>query len=321
MATGGRLPAQDGNADTSAGRLPPAISAHRFRRWPRRALRILGGLHGIGLLAMTNRIEVDAVRVLLRLLGTDIVELPGLSECPDPTTPNDVYSAIDAAMAAEPERYRHLSQYTSDKNLAAHYDGTGHEIHRDLTAAGIDHLDYLFGALGTTGSSRGAGTYSAEQHPQMRTVAVVSGRDDFIPGIRSEREMWEVGLFQPDFYDEIVTVDSGRAVAATLQLATGYGILAGPTSGAAYAAAREVLARRTRGPTGGCRRDRLRPDRTVPVLFSTAPAGAVRRYRRCACSGGRRDGRRTRPHANRAGRIGSHRSSGILIAPGRWATR
>ncbi|MFI5719103.1 pyridoxal-phosphate dependent enzyme [Nocardia sp. NPDC051750] len=212
-----------------------------------KALRILGAVHGIGLRAMTNRIKVGEVRDLLRLLGTDIVELPGLSECPDPTTPNDVYSAIERAMAAEPARFRHLSQYTSEKNIAAHHDGTGREIHEDLAAAGVDRIDYLFGGLGTTGSSRGAGSYLRKYHPDLRTVAVVSDRSDFVPGIRSEREMWEVGLFQPDFYDEIVTVESGPAIDATLELATGYGVLAGPTSGAAYAAAREVLNRPGRG--------------------------------------------------------------------------
>ncbi|MBF6347778.1 MULTISPECIES: pyridoxal-phosphate dependent enzyme [Nocardia] len=211
-----------------------------------KALRVLGAVHGIGLRAMTNRIKVGEVRDLLRLLGTDIVELPGLSECPDPTTPNDVYSAIERAMAAEPDRFRHLSQYTNEKNIAAHHDGTGREIHEDLAAAGIDRVDYLIGGLGTTGSSRGAGSYLRKFHPELRTVAVVSDRGDFIPGIRSEREMWEVGLFQPDFYDEIVTVESGPALEGTLELATGYGILAGPTSGAAYAAARDVLTRPTR---------------------------------------------------------------------------
>ncbi|WP_280508589.1 pyridoxal-phosphate dependent enzyme [Nocardia flavorosea] len=211
-----------------------------------KALRVLGAVHGIGLRAMTNRIKVGEVRDLLRLLGTDIVELPGLSECPDPTTPNDVYSAIENAMAAEPERFRHLSQYTSEKNIAAHQDGTGREIHDDLTDAGIARLDYLIGGLGTTGSSRGAGSYLRKFHPELRTVAVVSDRGDFIPGIRSEREMWEVGLFQPDFYDEIVTVESGRAIEGTLELAMGHGVLAGPTSGAAYTAARDVLARSTR---------------------------------------------------------------------------
>ncbi|GAB2656388.1 pyridoxal-phosphate dependent enzyme [Nocardia goodfellowii] len=206
-----------------------------------KALRVLGALHGIGLRAVTNRIKVAEVRDLLQLLGTDIVELPGLSECPDPTTPNDVYSVIAATMAAEPGVYHHLSQYTNEKNVEAHCLGTGREIHEDLAADGIARVDYLVGGLGTTGSSRGAATYLRKHNPELRSVAVVSERSDFIPGIRSETEMWDVGLFQPDFYDRIVTVEASRAVDATLELVRGYGVLAGPTSGAAYAAALETL--------------------------------------------------------------------------------
>ncbi|WP_433733841.1 pyridoxal-phosphate dependent enzyme [Nocardia sp. CA-129566] len=206
-----------------------------------KALRILGAVHGIGLRAVTNRIKVAEVRDLLQLFGTEIVELPGLSECPDPTTPNDVYSAIEATMTRDPDAYYHPSQYTNEKNIEAHHHGTGREIHEDLAADGITRVDYLVGGLGTTGSTRGTATYLRKHNPELRTIAVVSDRSDFIPGIRSESEMWDVGLFQPDFYDRIVTIDSARAVDATLALATGYGILAGPTSGASYAAALEAL--------------------------------------------------------------------------------
>jgi cysteine synthase/rhodanese-related sulfurtransferase len=206
-----------------------------------KALRILGAVHGIGLRAVTNRIRVAEVRDLLQLFGTEITELPGLSECPDPTTPNDVYSVIEATMAKDPDAYYHPSQYTNEKNIEAHHHGTGREIHEDLAADGITRVDYLVGGLGTTGSTRGAATYLRKHNPELRTIAVVSDRSDFIPGIRSESEMWDVGLFQPDFYDRIVTIDSARAVQATLALATGYGILAGPTSGASYAATLETL--------------------------------------------------------------------------------
>lgn len=205
-----------------------------------KALRLLGARHGVGLHAVTNRIKVDEVRDLLQLFGTRIEELPGLSECPDPTTPNDVYSVIETTMAKNPGAYHHPSQYTNEKNIDAHYHGTGREIHEDLAAAGLG-ADYLIGGLGTTGSTRGTATYLRKHHPDLRTIAVVSQRGDFIPGIRSETEMWDVGLFQPEFYDRIVTIDAARAIEATLELATGYGILAGPTSGAGYAAALEVL--------------------------------------------------------------------------------
>jgi cysteine synthase B len=136
----------------------------------------------------------------------------------------------------------HPSQYTSERNVEAHYRGTGREIHADLGP-----VDYLFGGLGTTGSTRGTATFLQEHNPSLRTIGVVASRADFIPGIRSETELWDVGLFQPDFYAEIVPVDAAVAVDATLRLARLYGVLAGPTSGATYAAALEVLRRRPAG--------------------------------------------------------------------------
>jgi cysteine synthase B len=224
-----------------------------------KALRVLGAMYGIDLRAVTNRIKVGEVRDLLQLFGTEIVELPGLSECPDPTTPNDVYSVIEATMAQHPGAYRHLSQYTNEKNIEAHHHGTGREIHEDLAADGITRIDYLIGGLGTTGSTRGTATYLRKHNPELRTVAVVSERSDFIPGIRSETEMWDVGLFQPEFYDRIVTVSAGDAVDATLRLATGYGVLAGPTSGAAYTAALDTL--------GALDRSGADPDDPIVAVF------------------------------------------------------
>lgn len=203
-----------------------------------KALQVLAAMRGLHLHALTNRVRVDEVRDTLRLLGAQVQELPGLSECPDPTVPDDVFSAIDRMMAAEPGTYHHASQYTNLRNVEAHYRGTGSEI-----AADLGRVDVLVGGMGTTGSTRGVAERLAEDNPDLRTVGVVSARDDVIPGIRSEAEMWEVGLFERDRYDEVVAVTSTRAIDGTLTLARRYGVLAGPTSGATYEAALEVLAR------------------------------------------------------------------------------
>jgi cysteine synthase/rhodanese-related sulfurtransferase len=205
-----------------------------------KALQVLATMHGVGLRAYTNRVRVPEVRDLLTLLGTDVHELPGLSECPDPTAPNDVFSTIQELMDAEPGAYVHPSQYTNQANIDIHYQGTGREIADDLGARGP--VDLLIGGLGTTGSTRGAATFLKEKNPDLRTVGVVSTRNDFIPGIRSAAEMWDVGLFQPDFYDAILPVDADDAIDASLELVSGYGVLAGPTSGATYAAAKTYLA-------------------------------------------------------------------------------
>ncbi len=224
-----------------------------------KALQVLAAMHGIRLRVLTNRTKVPEVRGALELLGGELEELPGLSECPDPTVPNDVFSAIEKLMAENPGTFYHTSQYTSQRNLVTHHDTTGKEIFDD-----IGPVDFLFGGLGTTGSTRGAATYLRAANPRLQTIGIVSTRDDFIPGIRSEAELWEVGLFERDFYAEIMPVRSADAVDAAVDLARRHGVLGGPTSGAAYWAARQYLQRQP--PAGGAPRragiiagDRLEP--------------------------------------------------------------
>ena len=224
-----------------------------------KALQVLAMMHGLRLRVLTNRVKVAEVRDVLEMLGGELEEMPGLSECPDPTVPNDVFSAIEKLMAENPGEFYHTSQYANPANIRTHHDTTGQEIADD-----IGTVDYLFGGLGTTGSTRGAATFLRAANPQLQTIGIVSTREDFIPGIRSEAELWDVGLFEPSFYTEIMPVRSADAIDATLDLARRYGVLAGPTSGATFWAARQYL-RRNPVPPGPPRRaviivcDRLEP--------------------------------------------------------------
>ena len=59
-------------------------------------------MHGLRLRALTNRTKVAEVRDVLELLGVELEELPGLSECPDPTVPDDVFSTIEKMMTERP---------------------------------------------------------------------------------------------------------------------------------------------------------------------------------------------------------------------------
>jgi cysteine synthase/rhodanese-related sulfurtransferase len=209
-----------------------------------KALQVLAAMHRLRLRVLTNRAKVPEVRDTLELLGVDLEELPGLSECPDPTVPNDVFSTIQALMAQHPGEFYHPAQYTNLANVHTHRDTTGQEIANDLGT-----VDFLFGGLGTTGSTRGTATFLRAANPRLATIGVVSTREDFIPGIRSEAELWDVGLFEPAFYTEIIPVHAADAIDATLDLARHHGVLAGPTTGATYWAAQQYL-RRCRPPQG-----------------------------------------------------------------------
>ncbi len=194
-----------------------------------KALQVLASSNGIKFKTVTNRIKVPEVKSILQILGAEIEELPGLSECPDPTDPNDPITYIENMMSVESEKYYHTAQYTNMKNPQIHYDNTGKEIYEDL-----GNIDYFFGTLGTTGSSRGTMEYLLEKNSDMKKVGIIASKGDSIPGIRNIDEMYEVGIFKKKLYDSIITVDSVEAVEWMLQLIRKCGVLGGPTSGAVF---------------------------------------------------------------------------------------
>jgi len=201
-----------------------------------KAMQLICSINNVEFKIVTNRIKVREVKQILQLLGAQLDELPGLSECPDPTDPNDPITFIEQQMAKEPGKYFHTSQYTNEKNIHAHYNSTGKEIFEDAGS-----IDYFIGGLGTTGSTRGAGTFLKEKNPEMKNVGVIAAKGHLLPGIRNQDEMYEVGLFRKDFYDEIVVVDTDESLDAMLTMIRKCGILAGPTGGGSLAAALKYL--------------------------------------------------------------------------------
>jgi len=201
-----------------------------------KGLAVLAGVHGLTFKTITNRINVPEVKKILKIIGAEIVELPGVSECPDPSDPNNPLAEIEREMVRRPDCYLHTSQYTNLKNPQAHYDSTGREIYDDL-----GEVDFLFGTLGTTGSTRGIAAFLKERYPALVSVGVIAAKGDFIPGIRNVDEMQEVGIFERSRYDHILAVDSAEAIEDMLLLVRRCGVLCGPTSGAALRGALSFL--------------------------------------------------------------------------------
>ena len=194
-----------------------------------KALQIICSMNGIPFKTVTNRIKIPETKEILKVAGAEIEELPGLSECPDPTDPNDPVAYIERIVSENPNKYYHTNQYTNLKNPKAHYEHTGKEIYDDL-----GKVDYFFGTLGTTGSSRGTIEYLLEKNKNLKKIGIIAEKGDTIPGIRNKDEMYEVGIFNKSLYDEIISVNSDEAVEEMLVLNRKCGILGGPTSGAAF---------------------------------------------------------------------------------------
>ncbi|MGI5347155.1 pyridoxal-phosphate dependent enzyme [Streptomyces sp. CA-250714] len=196
-----------------------------------KALAVIAGMHGLTFKSVTNRMRVPELKDLLLLLGAEIEELPGQSECLDPTNTDDPLTLFHRTLAESGSAYLHTDQYFNPRNTEAHLAGTGPEIVKDLDGRAPD---WFIACVGTAGSSTGVARVLREHDPRVQVVGLVGAKSDFIPGIRTIDEVHEVGLFDPDTYDTIRTVSADEAIDGMLTLIRRCGMLAGPTGGAAY---------------------------------------------------------------------------------------
>ncbi|MFJ9694014.1 pyridoxal-phosphate dependent enzyme [Kitasatospora sp. NPDC101183] len=196
-----------------------------------KALAAIAGMHGLPFKSVTNRMKVPEVKELLLLLGAEIEELPGRTECLDPTDTDDPLTRIHRMLSEADSGYLHTDQYYSPLNVEAHLTGTGPEILRDLDGRAPDHF---IACVGTAGSSTGVASVLRGQDPGIEVVGLVAHKSDFIPGIRTIDEVHEVGLFDPATYDVIESVTADEAIDGMLTLIRRCGLLAGPTGGGAF---------------------------------------------------------------------------------------
>lgn len=194
-----------------------------------KALQVIASVYGSHLKTITNRIKNPEKKMILQLLGAQVEELPGASQCYDPSDPNDPLVHVEREVASHPDTYVYTNQYFNEKNVQAHYQGTGREIITEL-----GHVDYFFSGLGTTGSTKGITKALKEASVTTTSIGVISSAADSIPGIRNAKEMFEVGLFDKNVYDEVIEMNSQEAIDGSLSLIRKAGILVGPTGGAAY---------------------------------------------------------------------------------------
>ncbi|MEU8778937.1 pyridoxal-phosphate dependent enzyme [Streptomyces sp. NPDC048606] len=195
-----------------------------------KALAVIAGMHGLSFKSVTNRMRVPEVKDLLLLLGAEIEELPGRSECLDPMDTEDPLTLFHRELNRG-GAHLHTDQYFNALNTEAHATGTGPEIVADLDGRAPD---WFLACVGTAGSSGGVARALRAHDPGVRVVGLVGEKSDFIPGIRTIDEVHEVGLFDPAAYDAIEAVGSDEAIEGMLTLVRRCGILAGPTGGAAY---------------------------------------------------------------------------------------
>lgn len=167
--------------------------------------------------------------MILQILGSEIEEFRGVSDCPDFNDPLNPVDTLTDLVKKYPTEYYHTDQYFNKNNPNIHHDTTGKEIYDDL-----GEIDYFAGFLGTVGTTVGVGIYLREKNPKTQIIGIAAEEYNHVPGGRSINELAEVGFYKKDFYNEILVGTTQQAIDGLLELNRKCGMLCGPTSGLTY---------------------------------------------------------------------------------------
>jgi cysteine synthase len=189
------------------------------------------------ILTMPERISRDRLQ-LLQFLGAKTVLTPG----------SLMKNAVDKAneLAGELVGAVVLQQFDNPANPEVHRRTTAEEIWKDSEG----EVDVFVAGVGTGGTITGVGEVLKQRKPSVRIVAVepagaavLSGREPtghYIPGLGAG---FIPKVLNRDVIDHVVPVAEETAIRAQLNLARIEGISAGPSGGAALAAALHLAAK------------------------------------------------------------------------------
>ncbi len=164
-------------------------------------------------------------RQLLEMWGAEIISSPAAGGS------NEAVRVAKEIAAKNPD-YVFLYQYGNPANTAAHYNGTGPEIFKDLPT-----ITHFVAGLGTTGTLMGAGRYLREKNPDVQIIAAEPRYGELVYGLRNIDEG-----FVPELYDGSVltrrfSVGAEDSVKRVRQLLEVEGIFAGISTSAILHAA------------------------------------------------------------------------------------
>jgi cysteine synthase B len=166
---------------------------------------------------------------LLRLFGAEIVFSDGAK---------GTNGSIEVARAlAADDRYFMPFQYGNPANPAAHEEGTGPEILRDLP-----DVTHFVAGLGTGGTLTGVARALHAHDKQIQIIAAEPELGDLVYGLRSLDEGFIPPIFDPSEVNRKFLVRSDDAVRATRELTSREGIFAGISSGAVIHVAQRIAA-------------------------------------------------------------------------------
>ncbi len=190
------------------------------------------------IIVMPDSMSMERRRILTAL-GAELILTPGAQGMP-------------GAIARAEELQRRIpgsflaGQFVNPANPAAHYRATGPEIWADTQG----RVDIFVAGIGTGGTVTGVGRYLKEKNPEIQVVGVEPEDSPVLTaGHAGPHGIQGIGAgFVPenldtDILDEVLTVATRDAYAASRRMGREEGVLVGISSGAALHAALELAKR------------------------------------------------------------------------------
>ncbi|MDY6322033.1 MAG: cysteine synthase family protein [Succinivibrio sp.] len=142
-----------------------------------------------------------------------------------------------------------MAQFHNQANPQAHYETTGPEIWRDLDG----QIDYVVAGAGSGGTYSGVLRYLKEQKSEIKGVLADPVGSTIGGGEHGDYDIEGIGndfvadTMDMKLVDQVIKVNDAEALEGVRTLASHEGVIAGSSSGAAFAAAQKLIASGARG--------------------------------------------------------------------------
>lgn len=181
-------------------------------------------------------------QTLMRALGAEIINTPREG------------GMLGAAAKAEELRASipgavSLEQFKNPANPQAHYETTGPEIYAALDGK----IDYLVAGAGSGGTYTGVVRYLKERRPEIKGILADPVGSTMGGGEHGDYNIEGIGndfiadTMDMSFVDRVIKINDSAAFMGARELALREGIFAGSSSGAAFSAAKKLIAGGARG--------------------------------------------------------------------------
>lgn len=187
-------------------------------------------------IVMSEAVSIER-RKIIRSYGGKVILTPA-----DQGTDGAIRKAHEL-VSINPGKYYMPDQFSNASNYMAHYKNTAIEIWQQTEGK----IDYLVGAIGTSGTLMGLTRFLKVMNPDIKIVCAQPIRGHYIQGLKNMEEAIVPEIYNPSIIDSQEMIESEEAIETARQIIAKEGVFAGMSSGAAMLAAIRTAKKIERG--------------------------------------------------------------------------